>query len=67
MSVHRDKVDQARANMLKVIRTSVRLRHSINADEELNELLPRVEARFNASVMRGVLPDPVDIKKAFKL
>lgn len=64
MSVHRDKVDQARANMLKTIRAAVRLKHSIAADEELNEVLPRAEARFNAAVMAGRLPSPVDIKKA---
>ena len=64
MSVHKDKVDQARANALKVVRLAVRLKHSIAADEELNEVLPRVEAKFNAAVMRGELPEPLDIKKA---
>jgi hypothetical protein len=64
LSVHRDKVDQARSNMLKVIRVAVRLRHSIAADEELNELLPKAEAKFNAAVMRGQLPEPLDIKKS---
>lgn len=67
MAVHRDDVDQARVNVLKTVRTAIRLRHSINADNELNEVLPKVEARFNAQVMRGILPDPIDIKKAFKL
>mgnify|MGYP001558748527 CR=1 FL=1 len=64
MSTQRDKVDQARANMLKTIRTAVRLRHSIAADDELNELLPLAEARFNAAVMKGKLPAPMDIKRA---
>jgi hypothetical protein len=50
--------------MLKVIRVAVRLRHSIAADEELNELLPKAEAKFNAAVMRGQLPEPLDIKKS---
>lgn len=67
MSVHKDKVDQARVNMLKIIRTAIRLRHSIAADEELNELLPMAEARFNAAVMKGQLPEPLDIKRALKL
>lgn len=67
MSIHRDKVDQARVNMLKVIRTAVRLKHSIAADEELNEVLPRAEAKFNAAVMAGRLPSPVDVKKALGL
>ena len=65
--IHKDKVDQARADMLKTIRTAIRLRHSIEADRELNEVLPRAEARFNASIQRGVLPDPVNVKKALGL
>jgi hypothetical protein len=64
MTVHRDKVEQARANTLKVIRMAVRLKHSIAADEELNEVLPRAEAKFNAAVNRGELPAPLDVKKA---
>jgi hypothetical protein len=53
--------------MLKVIRTSIRLKHSIAADEELNEVLPRAEARFNAAVMKGQLPAPLDIKRSLGL
>ena len=64
MSTQRDKVDQARANMLKTIRTAVRLKHSIAADDELNEVLPMAEAKFNAAVMKGRLPEPLDIKRA---
>lgn len=67
MSVHKDKVDQARANTLKVIRAAIRLKHSIAADEELNDVLPRAEAKFNAAVMRGQLPEPLDVKKALGL
>lgn len=67
MTVHRDDVDQARANLLKAIRTAVRLKHSIQADIELNDVLPEAEKKFNAAVMRGQLPDPIDIKKALKL
>lgn len=65
--IHKDKVDLARANMLKTIRTAIRLKHSIAADEELNEMLPMAEARFNASVNRGQLPAPLDIKRALGL
>lgn len=64
MSVHKDKVDQARSDMLKTIRTAVRLRHSIAADNELNEVLPRAEAKFNAAVNGGRLPAPLDVMKA---
>ena len=67
MSVHRDKVDQARANMLKTIRAAIRLKHSIAADEELNEVLPEAEKKFNALVQRRQLPAPLDVKKALGL
>lgn len=65
--IHKVKEDQARANMLKVIRTAIRLKHSIAADEELNEVLPRAEAKFNAALHRKELPEPLDIKKALGL
>lgn len=67
MTVHRDKVDQARVNMLKTIRAAVRLKHSINADEELNEVLPEAVKKFNAAIQRGQLPSPIDVKKALGL
>ena len=63
----REKVDQARANALKTIRSAIRLRHSINADNEINEVLPLVEERFDKAVLRGQLPEPLDIMRAFKL
>lgn len=65
--MQKDKVDQARANMLKVVRTAVRLKHSIAADNELNDVLPKAEARFNAEIARGQLPAPLDIKRALGL
>jgi hypothetical protein len=49
--------------MLKTIRTAVRLRHSIAADEELNEILPRASAKFFKKVQSGEIPDALDIKK----
>ena len=67
MSVHRDKVDQARADLLKTIRAGVRLRHSIAADNELNEVLPLAQKRFDDAVLRGRLPEPLDVKKALGL
>ena len=65
--MRRDKVDQARANLLKTIRTAIRLKYSLMADEELNDVLPEAEKKFNAAVMRGQLPDPVDIKKVLRV
>jgi hypothetical protein len=57
-------VDRARANMLKVVRAAVRLKHSINADNELYEVLPKAEANFDNLVLRGQVPEPVDVVKA---
>lgn len=65
--IRKEKTEQARAEMLKVIRTAVRLKHSLNADRELNEVLPEAEKRFNAAVNRGVLPAPIDVKRALGL
>lgn len=67
MSIHRAEVDQARYEMLKTIRAAVRLRHSLNADRELNEVLPEAAARFDAAVNRGKLPSPAEIKKSVGL
>ena len=64
MAIRKDKVDQERANLLKIVRTAIRLRHSIAADNELNEVLPLAEARFNKYVQKGVLPDPASIRRS---
>ena len=58
----RDKVDQARVEMLKTIRTAIRLKHSLAADRELNEALPKAEAAFNSAILKGELPPPLDLK-----
>jgi hypothetical protein len=60
----KDEVAQAKANMFKVIRTAVRLRHSIAADEELNEVLSRAEQVFDTSIQNGELPDPFEFLDA---
>ena len=58
-----DKVDRARADLKKIVRSIIRLKHSLAADEELNEVLPRAEIRFNAHILKGELPEPIEIKK----
>lgn len=65
--IHKDKIDQSRANMLKVIRTAVRLKHSIAADEELNEVLPAAQKRFDDALQRGRLMEPAEIKRSLGL
>ena len=58
---HRVEIDQAKANLLKVARTAIRLKHAIAADEELNRVLPALEDTFNRSVQLGELPSPARI------
>lgn len=59
--------EQARANALKVVRSAIRLKHSIAADEELNQVLPSFEKKFNAALLRGERPEPLDMKRALGL
>ena len=53
----KDDIALRRAAMLKAARSAVRLRHSLAADAELNEVLPELERKFDASVKNGTLPD----------
>jgi len=62
-TLRRDKVDQERANALKTIRTAIRLKHSLAADNEINEVLPKFESEFNKAVLKGDLPEPLAIAK----
>jgi len=64
VTVPKDSVDQGRAEMLKTIRALVRLKHSLEADRELNEVLPRAESFYNKKVQLGQLPSPADVRKA---
>jgi hypothetical protein len=64
MTVQRDEVQQARVNMIKVIRQAVRLRHSIEADNELNEVLPRAQAIFDRAAHTGRLLNPNEVQRA---
>jgi hypothetical protein len=47
--------------MVKVARSYVRLKHSLAADDELNEILPELEKAFDAQIKKRILPDAVDI------
>jgi hypothetical protein len=58
-----DKIDRARADLKKIVRSIIRLKYSLMADDELNEVLPAAEIRFNANILKGELPDPIEIKR----
>ena len=62
--IHKDKIAQQRSNTLKMVRALIRLKHSLLADEELNEKLPLVQAKFDACELGGPLPSLEAIKKA---
>ncbi len=53
----KDDIELRKRALFKAARSAVRLRHSLNADEELNELLPALERAFDSAVSRGVLPE----------
>ena len=57
------RVEQEWANRLKVIRNAVRLKYSLMADDELNQILDEQKKLYMKSVMKGELPEPLDIKK----
>lgn len=57
MTRQKKDVELEKAKMLKSIRTAVRLKHSLAADEELNRVLPAAEDAFDTAVRGGTLPD----------
>lgn len=46
-----------RGRVSKTLRTLVRLKHSLAADEELNRVLPETLHEFDAALTRGELQD----------
>jgi hypothetical protein len=66
MTVERTPSEQQKYEMVKIARTAIRLSHSIAADRELNGLLPKLEMEFDKALMRGELPDAIDIRAIVK-
>jgi hypothetical protein len=64
VTVQRGEIEQARANMVKRMRARVRLEKSIEADNILNDVLPKAEKVFNAAVQRGELPSADEVMAA---
>lgn len=46
-------IELQRAQMLKALRSAIRLKHALRADEELNQKLPEFEAAFDKAVQAG--------------
>jgi hypothetical protein len=53
MVAQRTAQEMSKASILKAARSAVRLRKSIEADHELNEVLPRVEKAFERALAEG--------------
>lgn len=49
--------EMRRAHVTKVARTVIRLKHSLRADEELNDFLPDTLAEFDDALARGELKE----------
>ena len=51
--IQKSELEQQRANALKALRSGIRLKHSLAADEEINQRLPELEARIDAALAAG--------------
>lgn len=49
------EIEMERHKLLKITRAMIRLKHSIAADEELNEVLPDRLAEFDIALQSGQL------------
>ena len=58
----RSKTEQTRADIAQAYRSQVRLKYSIAAAHEINEVLPLLLGQFDKAMMRG-LPFEVDIQE----
>ncbi len=61
MVLQKEAHDQERANFLKTVRNAVRTAKNIEADTELNVILPAAEKEWNDRYQSGELLDPLDI------
>lgn len=48
-------IEMERAKVIKVSRTLIRLKKSIEADQELNDILPSTLSEFDAALQSGEL------------
>ena len=53
--IKKSPIEQERANIIKVSRTLIRLKHSIAADNEINDVLPARLEEFDKALQHGEL------------
>lgn len=63
----RGQVEQELANRIKIQRSITRLKHSIHADNELNEKLDESKKAFFKKVQQGQLPAAINVEAFAKV
>lgn len=58
--IERDPAQQKMYEGVRILRAAIRLKHSIAADRELNEVLPEFEKKFIIALQKGQVPETVD-------
>lgn len=53
MPKHKDEYEMAQLEAIKIVRTAIRLKYSILADRELNEIVPAIQDRVRGAIGRG--------------
>lgn len=56
-------IEQGWANRAKIIRAAIRLKHSIAADNEINDTLKRELVKYELAVQNGEQLPPLDIAR----
>lgn len=51
----KSEIEMERARLMKITRSLIRLKHSLNADEEINSILPDSLVEFDAGLQSGEL------------
>lgn len=66
MTVKLTETELARRAFIKSLRAAIRTKHSIQADAELNDVLPEAEKAFDRAIQRGTLPASVDVDEIIR-
>jgi hypothetical protein len=57
----RQELDMQKFKILKAARAAIRLKHSLHADEEINERIPELERMMDSAIQAGK-PLEIDIQ-----
>lgn len=60
--IAKTEIELQRAQMVKALRSTIRLKHALAADRELNEVLPEAVKEFDKQVAHGQLLEAEDIE-----